>query len=100
MLLSVLEVLFQYLPPDLSVGKVCKVGLLSSQPCAKSCSKQARIRDVNKCFTDFLLYFSSTLLSSSTCVSILSFLVSQYSLNLCSCVFLVLIYVRVCVELH
>lgn len=99
-LLSVLEVVFQYLWPDLSVGEVCNVGLLSSQPCAKSCRKQGRIRDVKKNLMRCLgMHFSSTLPYSSFCVSILSFHWSQYSLDLCPCVFLV-IYVQVCVKIY
>lgn len=82
------------------LGEVCKVGLLSSQSCAKSCRKQGRIRDVKNNLKRCLgMHFSSTLPYSSFCVSILSFHWSQYSLDLCPCVFLV-IYVQVCVKIH
>lgn len=90
---------FQYLWPDSSVGEVCKVGLLSSQSRARSCSKETRIRDVNKYLNGHQIgFFSSTLPSLSSRVSILAFL--TLTLDFSSCVFLVMVYVQVCVKIY
>lgn len=81
-------------------GKFARLACCHHNHVQKSCRKQARIRDVKKNLNRILgRHFSSTLPYSSSCVSILSFHWSQYSLDLCPCVFLV-IYVQVWVKIH